>query len=100
MYSCPSPTKITGLLPTEQAMNFQLWGDVSTHMRAWDKTFLSRGGSFTLFKMKNLISTKRIPDIKPDNRGEINQEATVLKKKKKDRMEHETNSIVTQELNK
>lgn len=51
-----------------------------------------------MFKMKNLISTKRIPDIKPDKRGEINQEATVLEKK--DRMAHETNSTVTQELNK
>lgn len=33
--------------------------------------------------MKNLINTKSTPDIKPDNSGEINQEATVLKKKKK-----------------
>ena len=31
--------------------------------------------------MKNLINTKSTPDIKPDNSGEINQEATVLKKK-------------------
>lgn len=33
--------------------------------------------------MKNLINTKSTPDIKPDNSGEINQEATVLRKKKK-----------------
>lgn len=44
--------------------------------------------------MKNLINTKSTPDIKPDNSGEINQEATVLKKKKKDRKEHEIYSII------
>lgn len=43
--------------------------------------------------MKNLINTKSTPDIKPDNSGEINQEATVLKKKK-DRKEHEIYSII------
>lgn len=43
--------------------------------------------------MKNLINTKSTPDIKPDNSGEINQEATVLKKKT-DRKEHEIYSII------
>lgn len=37
--------------------------------------------------MKNLINTKSTPDIKPDNSGEINQEATVLKKRKKKKTE-------------
>lgn len=43
--------------------------------------------------MKNLISTKSTPDIKPDSSGEINQEATVLKKKK-ERKEHEIYNIL------
>lgn len=70
--------KMTSLLSKKEVTDFQLWkcqhsdGRLKHPLKYWD--------AFTLFKMKNLISTKRIPDIKPDNSGEINQEATVLKK--------------------